>query len=79
MEQFIPLNASSYPMSGDRFGWSIKAREANSIHKSYFSLKMAEKHRDNLVATISFGSLVVLDVECGYVLLFLLDMKIDNR
>ena len=26
-----------------------------------------------------FGSLVVLDVVCGYVLLFLLDIKIENR
>ena len=26
-----------------------------------------------------FGFLVVLDVVCGYVLLFLLDMKIENR
>ena len=26
-----------------------------------------------------FGSLVVFDVVCGYVLLFFLDMKIQNR
>ena len=26
-----------------------------------------------------FGSLVVLDVVCGYVLLFVLDIKIENR
>ena len=26
-----------------------------------------------------FGSLVVLDVVCGYVLLFFLDIKIENR
>ena len=28
-------------------------------------------------AALYFGSLVVLDVVCGYVLLFLLDIKID--
>ena len=27
----------------------------------------------------SFGSVMVLDVMCGYVLLFLLDIKIKNR
>ena len=27
----------------------------------------------------SFGSLVVLDVVCGYVLLFLLDIKTETR
>ena len=26
-----------------------------------------------------FGSLVVLDMVCGYVLLFLIDLRIENR
>ena len=30
-------------------------------------------------AALLFCSLVVLDVVCGYVLLFLLDIKIENR
>ena len=28
---------------------------------------------------LCFGSSVVIDVVCGYVLLFFLDMKIENR
>ena len=31
------------------------------------------------MALLYFGSLIVLDVVCGNVLLFLLDIKIENR
>ena len=32
-----------------------------------------------MAALLFFGSLVVLDVVCGYVLLFLLNNKTENR